>query len=61
MARTRHVPAQRKIKRVRPKLTSAQKQSRRKRFVDLTNAIGVARAVYEEEATSIAETFGRFV
>jgi hypothetical protein len=61
MARTRHVPAQKPIKKVRPKLTSAQKESRRKKFVDLTKAIGVARAAYEEEATSIAETFGRFI
>jgi hypothetical protein len=61
MARTRLPSTQEKVKRIRPKLTSSQKESRRKKFVDLTKAINVARAGYEEEATSISETFGRSV
>lgn len=41
-----------KVKRIRPKLTSAQKASRHDKAVDLSNAINDAREAYREEAAT---------
>jgi hypothetical protein len=48
-----------KDKRIRPKLTPAQKETRRQKFIDLTNAIGEARNSYQEAAHDIAKQHGR--
>ena len=50
-----------KDKRVRPKLTQAQKEARHEKFVDLTNAIDEAHGSYQDAAREIAEKYGRYV
>jgi hypothetical protein len=56
MART---SAPTRTKRIRAKLNSDQKELRRKKLVDLTNAVTEARDQYEETSRSIAEIHGR--
>jgi hypothetical protein len=48
-----------KDKRVRPKLTQAQKEARKEKIADLTNAIDDARNFYQDAACDIAEKYGR--
>ena len=48
-------------KHIRPKLTSAQKNTRRQKFLDLTNAVRDARESYQGAVKSISEKHGRQV
>ena len=48
-----------KARRSQPKLTTAQKETHRKRLMDLMEAINNARQSYQEAAEEIAETHGR--
>ncbi|KAG2108833.1 hypothetical protein BD769DRAFT_1365791, partial [Suillus cothurnatus] len=48
-----------KHKRVRAKLTTGQKATRREKFGNLTNAIATARDAFQEEARAIAQDHGR--
>jgi hypothetical protein len=50
-----------KIKRIRPKLTSGQKEARQEKFTNLTHALDTARNKYQEEAQTISATYGRLV
>jgi hypothetical protein len=48
-----------KAKRVRPMLTQAQREARREKFANLTNAIDEARNLYQNAAHDIAEKYKR--
>jgi hypothetical protein len=50
-----------KAKRVRPKLTEGQKETCRKKFADLSNAIETARESYKQAVCEISENHGRYV
>lgn len=48
-----------KDKRIRPKLTTAQKNTRRQKFTDLTNAVRDARESYQKSVKTISEKHRR--
>ena len=50
-----------KFKRIRPQLTDEQKNTRREKFVALTNDIEQARAVYSNKIKNISKKHGRYV
>jgi len=50
-----------KIKKIRPRLTDEQKNTRREKFVALTNDIEQARTVYSNKIENISKKHGRYV
>jgi hypothetical protein len=50
-----------KVTRIRPKLSAAQKQLRQEKFANLTNDIQAARSAYQQEAEVLSKKYGRSV
>ncbi|KAG2114726.1 uncharacterized protein F5147DRAFT_770039 [Suillus discolor] len=50
-----------KTKWVRTKLTTVQKSACHEKFKNLTNALTTAKDVYQEEAQTVAQEYGRLV